>query len=343
MKILLNTLYVTTPNAYLSLDGENVAVSNGEEILGRVPLHNLSGIITFGYAGASPALMGKCAGYGIEITFLTQRGRFLSHVVGEVNGNVLLRKEQYRISDDKKRSAEYAKYFLIGKIYNSRWVLERTIRDHELRIEVDPLKAASNLLKNNIEKIKKCKNLDEMRGIEGESASVYFRVFDKMILQQKEDFCFTVRSKRPPLDNVNALLSFVYTLLAHDVSAALSSVGLDPYVGFMHRDRPGRISLALDLMEELRSVLADRFVLTLINKRQIKGGGFSQNESGAVVMDDETRKIVLSSWQSRKQEIIKHPFTDEKVQWGLVPHIQAQLLARCIRGDMDAYPAFLWK
>ncbi len=343
MRILLNTLYITTENAYLSLEGENVVIWQEKTQLGRVPFHNISGIITFGYGGASPALMGACAKRGIALAFLSRSGRFLAQSVGEPCGNVLLRKEQYRISDSGARSLDYAKSFLIGKIYNARWVIERTARDHSARLDAGRLKKASGFLADAVKRIGSCSDLDILRGVEGEAASVYFGVLDDMILQQKDAFTFRSRNKRPPLDPVNAMLSFAYTLLAHDCSSALLSVGLDPYVGFLHRDRPGRISLALDLMEEFRAIYADRFVLTLINKRQVCADDFFIRENGAVVMKDEARRNFLSLWQKKKQETLTHPFLEEKIIWGLVPFVQAQLLARRIRGDLDAYPPFLWK
>ncbi|HHV97068.1 MAG TPA: type I-C CRISPR-associated endonuclease Cas1 [Clostridiaceae bacterium] len=343
MRKLLNTLYVTSSNSYLSLDGENVVVLRDDNEAARIPLHNLESIITFGYTGASPALMGACAERNIALSFMTQNGRFLARVVGEVKGNVILRKTQYRMSDNDKESTKIAKNILIGKVYNSRWVIERAIRDYSLRLDVEKLKRVSQFLANSLRNITKCNSLEELRGFEGEAATRYFSVLDDLILQQKEHFYFNGRNKRPPLDNVNAMLSFVYTLLAHDVSAGLEAVGLDPYVGFLHRDRPGRISLALDMMEELRSVYADRFVISLINKRVVNESGFTQKENGAVIMDDATRKCVLTAWQSRKQEKITHPFLGEKIEWGLVPYVQSMLLARYIRGDIDEYPPFLWK
>lgn len=343
MKKLGNTFYITIPHLYLSLDGENVVVREKDTELKRIPLHNLEGILTFGYNGASPALMNACAERGIALSFFSSHGRFLARVTGEQKGNVLLRKTQYRISDDEKKSAELARLFLTGKIYNSRWVIERAIRDYPLRLDVDKLRNASQKLKHALGTLQQAETLEQLRGIEGEAAASYFSVFDDLILQQKSDFYFHGRNRRPPLDNVNALLSFTYTLLAHDVSSALEAVGLDPYVGFLHRDRPGRISLALDLMEELRSVLADRFVLTLINKKVVSAKGFIQKENGAVLMDDETRKAILASWHNRKLDTLKHPYLDEKMEWGLVTHIQASLLSRYLRGDMDAYPPFFWK
>lgn len=343
MRKLLNTLYVTSPNTYLSLDGENIVILKEEIEISRIPLHNLEGIIAFGYTGASPALMGACAKHNIALSFMTQSGRFRARVVGEVRGNVTLRKTQYRISDNIEESNKIARNFIIGKIFNARWVVERATRDYAIRLDVEKLKGASRSLANALKQVEQSENLEQLRGFEGEAASQYFSVFDDLILQQKEFFYFRYRNKRPPLDNVNAMLSFVYTLLAHDVAAALETVGLDPYVGFLHRDRPGRVSLALDLMEELRSVYADRFVISLINKREINANGFTQKENGAVIMDDDTRKIILKAWQSKKQEIITHPFLQEKLEWGLVPYAQAMLLARFIRGDMDGYPPFMWK
>lgn len=343
MKKLLNTLYITSPDRYLSLDGENVVVLEEKEQVARVPLHNLEGIITFGYTGASPALMGACAKRGISLSFLSQNGEFLARVEGEVRGNVHLRKTQYSVSEKEQESIKIARNFIVGKIYNTRWCVERVIRDYELRVDSHKMKDVSVRLQNTLVKVAQCDNVDSLRGIEGEAASCYFSIFDQMILQQKDAFYFQTRNKRPPLDNVNALLSFVYTLLSLMCKSALELVGLDPYVGYMHTDRPGRASLALDLMEEFRAVLADRFVLSLINKRMLNAKGFTKKENGAVIMDDETRKIVLTAWQSRKKEIIKHPFLNEKVEWGMVPYVQAMLLARYLRGDLDEYPPFMWK
>lgn len=343
MKRLLNTLYVTSTNRYLSLDGENVVILEEQEEIGRVPLHNLEGIVTFGYTGASPALMGACAKRNIDLSFMSGNGRFLARVSGEVRGNVTLRKEQYRISSQKKDSIMIARNFITGKVYNAKWVLERAARDYPLRLNTEKLKEKSAFLSENLKTIRACEEAERLLGIEGESASLYFSVFDELILQQKEDFFFNGRNKRPPLDNVNAMLSFAYTLLAGMCASALEAVGLDPYVGFFHTDRPGRLSLALDIMEELRSVMADRFVLTLINKKIIDSTGFTKKESGAVIMDDDTRKLFLSHWQNKKKESITHPFLGEKIEWGIVPFAQAMLLARYIRGDIDEYPPFLWK
>lgn len=343
MKKLLNTLYITSADRYLSLDGENVVIRFEQEEIGRVPLHNLEAIVTFGYTGASPALMGACAQRNIGLSFMSANGRFLARISGEVRGNVTLRKEQYRLSTEKETSIKIARNCITGKVFNSRWILERAARDYPLRLDADKLKKKSSFLAESLSKIRMCEETATLRGLEGEAAAVYFSVFDDLILQQRNDFYFRGRNKRPPLDCVNAMLSFAYSLLAGMCGSALETVGLDPYVGFLHTDRPGRMSLALDMMEELRGVMADRFVITLINKKIISKSGFSQKENGAVIMDDNTRKLFLSQWQSKKQETIKHPFLKENIEWGIVPHVQAMLLARYIRGDLDEYPPFLWK
>jgi CRISPR-associated protein Cas1 len=343
MRKLLNTLYVTTPEAYLALDGENVVVRKDDADLSRVPLHNLEGIVTFGYTGASPALMGACAKRGIALCFLTAHGRFLAEVRGEAQGNVVLRRTQYRAAGDEGQSLAIARNLLTGKLYNSRWVLERAARDHAGRVDAERLRQACRFIADTALSLQTAETHGALMGLEGEAASRYFSVFDELILQNKEVFFFRERSRRPPLDNVNALLSFLYTLLAHDTAAALSAVGLDPFVGFLHQDRPGRRSLALDIMEELRAPLADRVALTLINTRQIDGSAFEQKENGAVLLREDARKTVLLAWQTRKQEQLVHPFLKEKLNWGLVPHGQALLLARFLRGDLEAYPPFLWK
>ncbi|RGY96758.1 type I-C CRISPR-associated endonuclease Cas1c [Clostridium sp. AM58-1XD] len=343
MKKLLNTLYVTSENSYLSLDGENVVIIDQEKEAGRIPLHNLEAIVSFGYRGASPALMGGCAARNISLCFMTPYGKFLARVTGSVKGNVVLRKRQYEVSNDGAAALGIARNCILGKIYNSRWILERATRDHSLQVDVDQLKRASGFLQNSLGDIEKCNDIAQLRGYEGEAASVYFGELNQLILQQKKDFTFSGRNKRPPLDNVNALLSFVYTLLTGMVASALETVGLDPYVGFMHTDRPGRVSLALDLMEELRPVLADRFVITLINKKMVTGKDFTKKEDGAVLMSDKARRGLLVEWQNKKQEVITHPYLGEKVEWGMIPFVQSMLLARYLRGDLDEYPPFLWK
>lgn len=343
MKKLLNTLYITSENSYLSLDGENIVIYEDTQELGRVPLHNLEGIVSFGYRGTSPALMGACADRNISLCYLTPQGKFLARVTGKIRGNVVLRGQQYASSNNEQVSLEIAKNCILGKVYNARWVLERASRDHSMQIDVEHVKKASEMLKNSLVLIKNSTSKDELRGYEGKAASVYFEVFDELILQQKKDFIFQGRNKRPPLDKMNAMLSFVYTLLTNMVTSALECVGLDPCVGYLHTERPGRYSLALDMMEELRAVLADRFVLSLVNKRMITSKNFTQKENGAVLLDEDGRKIILTEWQNRKKETITHPFLQEKVEWGMVPYVQAMLLARFLRGDLDGYPAFLWK
>ncbi|MEG1149612.1 MAG: type I-C CRISPR-associated endonuclease Cas1c [Niameybacter sp.] len=343
MRHLLNTLFVLTPETYLALENENVVVFKDENILGKFPLHTLEHIMYFGYKGASPALMGECAKRNISLSFHKTNGKFLAKVNGITTGNVLLRKKQYRVSDSESESYLLAKDFIIGKIFNARSVIERTKRDHPLSVNVEKLKVASKRLLTSIKDIGTCSDLAKLRGIEGEAAKVYFSVFDELILQNKTTFKFAGRVKRPPLDNVNALLSFVYTILALDCATALEAVGLDAYVGFLHRDRPGRISLALDLMEELRCIYADRFVLTMINNRMINSGCFMKQENGAIILNDTGRKTVLTEWQNKKREIITHPFLGEKIAWGLITYVQALLLARYLRGDLERYPAFLWK
>ena len=343
MKHLLNTLFVTSEDIYLSLDGENVVANRDKQVVARYPLHTLSGIISFSYAGASPALMGACAKREVSLAFCTPRGRFLARVTGESSGNVLLRRTQYRTADDPAPCCRIARSMLFGKVYNARQRIERTRRDHGLRLDAAALSTASAQLKELLPQMIAETSLDSLRGLEGVGATLYFGVFDQLILGEKPFFSFQTRNRRPPRDPVNALLSFAYSLLAHDCASALESVGLDAYVGFLHRDRPGRPSLALDLMEELRPCMADRFVLTLINNRIIGKSDFDCRENGTVLLTDSGRKSFLQHWQERKREQLTHPYLQEKLPWGLVPYTQALLLARYLRGDLDAYPPFLWK
>lgn len=342
MKRLANVLYITTPEAYLSLDGENVVIQKDEHTSTRLPLHNIENIVCFNWQGVSPALMGACAERDIGLAFLLPSGRFQGRVHGRVRGNVLLRKKQYRVSDDEAQSVPIAASFLMGKIYNSRKVLERGLRDHAMLVNKEALSNASSFLKETLNALLTCKRLSELMAFEGSAAQIYFSVFDHLILQQKDDFYFKERNRRPPMDNMNSLLSFLYTLLTNEAVSALEAVGIDPYVGFLHADRPGRPSLALDLMEELRPIFADRLALSLVNRRQITAKGFTKKESGGVLMDDETRKTVITAWQERKKEEILHPYLKEKIPFGLIPHVQALLLARHLRGDLDAYPPFFW-
>ncbi|MEK5060674.1 subtype I-C CRISPR-associated endonuclease Cas1 [Paenibacillus sp. FSL H7-0326] len=343
MKKLLNSLYVTQPEVYMSLDGDNIVLLKDQERLGRLPLHNLDSIVAFGYTGASPALMGYCAERNISIVFMTMNGRFLARVSGESRGNVILRKNQYRRSENETESAQIARNFILGKIYNQKWMIERMTRDYPLRIDVTRFKEVSLNLSAIMLVIRDCDDLERLRGLEGQAALSYNQLFNDMILQQKDYFYFHGRSRRPPLDNVNAMLSLAYTLLANDTASALEGVGLDAYVGFLHRDRPGRASLALDLMEELRGIYADRFVLSLINKQVMNAADFHRKENGAVLMTNEGRKKFLSAWQSKKQDKITHPYLGEKINWGLVPHVHSLLLSRYLRNDLDEYPPFLWK
>ena len=343
MKKHLNTLFVTTQGAYLSKEGETVLVSVKREKRLQLPVHTLDGIVCFGRVGCSPFLMGFCAENNVGLSFLTKNGRFLARVQGAVSGNVLLRREQYRKADASGFSADMARFFLIGKIANSRTVLQRALRDHGDKIKREKVERAVSLLAESIKRLGSVEALDSLRGIEGDAARCYFGVFDHLITNQKEDFVFNGRNRRPPLDKVNCLLSFIYTLLLHDVRSALEGVGLDPAVGFLHRDRPGRPGLALDLMEEFRPFFADRLVLSLINLGRVNNKGFQQTETGAVLMSDETRKEVIMAYQNRKQDEILHPFLEEKVSIGILFHIQALLLARYLRGDLDGYPPFFWR
>ena len=343
MRRHLNTLYVATQGTYLSKDGENVVVKvNGETRL-RVPIHNLDSLVCFGNVLCSPFLLGLCAKRGVTVSFLRQNGRFMARVVGPTQGNVLLRREQYRRADDLAASAEIARTILAGKLSNCRSLLRRAAREHRDAEAKESITTAAQILGRSLSDLEREPDLNTLRGIEGAAARAYFEVFDHLILHQKDSFFFTKRSRRPPLDNVNALLSFLYTLVRIDVTSALESAGLDPAVGFLHRDRPGRPGLALDLMEELRPVLGDRIALSLVNLRKIKGNDFKTTESGGVLMDDDARKTVLTAYQERKQDVITHPFLNEKTTLGLVCHLQALLLARFLRGDLDAYPPFLTK
>jgi CRISPR-associated protein Cas1 len=343
MKKLLNTLYVTTQGAYLSKEGETIVVKVDGEVRLRIPVHTIGGVVCFGNVGCSPFLMGFCAENQVGLSFLTEHGRFLARVQGPVSGNVLLRREQYRRADDLECSAQIAKAILTGKIANCRAVLQRAIRDHGSKIDEAQMKHVVLRLSHEIDLLNQDYPLDSLRGIEGDSAHIYFSIFDQLIVAQKAAFRFDERNRRPPLDNVNCLLSFIYTLVMHDVRSALEVVGLDPAVGFLHRDRPGRPGLALDLMEEFRPFIADRLVLSLINLQQVQDKGFKKMDSGAVIMNDDTRKTVLVAYQERKQEELTHPFLGEKVKIGILFHIQALLMARYLRGDLDGYPPFIWK
>ena len=343
MKKLLNTLFVTSEDKYLALENENVVVWNGEERVAQYPLVMLEGIVSFSYKGASPALMGACAERNIQLTFLTPCGRFLARSCGMENGNVLLRRTQYRVADRDEDACRIARNMIFGKVYNTRWIVERALRDHAPRVDEKALREVSARMAAQLPVIENTNDLDTLRGLEGSASSDYFSVFNELILAQDTEFVFDGRNRRPPRDNVNAMLSFAYAILANDCAAALESVGLDAYVGFLHTDRPGRASLALDLMEELRGPVADRLVLTLINNRMIRDKHFDRREDGSVFLNPDGRKILLTSWQNHKREEITHPYLKEKIAWGLVPYVQSLLLARYLRGDLDGYPPFLWK
>ncbi|MDY4487456.1 MAG: type I-C CRISPR-associated endonuclease Cas1c [Candidatus Limivicinus sp.] len=343
MKQLLNTLFVTSEDVYLSLEGENVLANRAQQTLARYPLHTLQTIVSFSYAGASPALMGACAERGIGLAFCTPRGRFLARVCGESSGNVLLRREQYRLADSPERSCLIARSMIFGKLSNSAAVIQRALRDHAPRLAGCGLENAGDQIRQLLPQVLAVSDLESLRGLEGVAASAYFGVFDHLLLRRKEAFRFHGRSRRPPLDRVNAMLSFAYSLLAHDCASALESVGFDAYVGFLHRDRPGRTSLALDLMEELRPCMADRFVLTLVNNRMVDPDDFQEQASGAVLLTDDGRKKFLKAWQERKRDTLTHPYLGEKISWGMIPYVQALLLSRYLRGDLDGYPPFLWK
>jgi CRISPR-associated protein Cas1 len=341
--MLLNTLYVTNPEAYVSRDGENVVIKIDNKEALRRPVHILENIVCFNYVGISPGLMKLCVDNNVGVSFLNEYGRFMARVSGKVKGNVLLRRTQYRYADEVGKSLEISKNCITGKLVNCRNVVSRAIRDHEDVVDSDRMRFVLEKLSGSLENAKNATNIDELRGIEGEAARNYFSIFDNFILKQKENFYFIERSKRPPMDNLNALISFAYTLLANDMESALETVGLDPYVGFMHTDRPGRISLALDMIEELRPYIAERFVISLINKKQISPKGFIKKESGGIIMDKDTKSIFLTAWQKRKQEVITHPFLNEKIEIGLIPYVQAMLLSRYLRNDIDSYPPFFMR
>lgn len=341
MKKLLNTLFVTTQGAYLNKDGLSVVVNIERKEALRLPVHNLGGIVCFGQVSCSPFLMHFCAENDVMISFLSEQGQFLARVHGPVSGNVLLRKAQYRQSELPDSSAAIARSIVIGKIANSRTVLQRYLRDHDDNPEIS---AVILRLKHHMASLSRLElNTDSIRGVEGEAAENYFSVFNQLITVPETEFSFSGRNRRPPLDPVNAMLSFVYTLLAHDIESALESVGLDPAVGFLHCDRPGRAGLALDMQEEFRSFIADRLVLSLINLRQVSSSGFKTNANGAVTMDDNTRKTILSAYQQRKKETIEHHFINEKIDVGLLFFVQARLMAKFLRAELDAYPPFIWR
>jgi CRISPR-associated protein Cas1 len=343
MKQLLNTLYITTPDVYLGTQGENIVIRQDDAIIARCPFHNLQDVVLFSYLGMSPKLLERCMKYGIGVAYLSPNGRLIARLKGMSTGNILLRRTQYRVADDPLQSLEIVRNIIAAKLYNEKWTVERYIRQYSQRIQTDHLQLSSQKLTEMMEKVKQAESIDMLRGLEGSAQVVYFSCFDAMILNQKEDFQFGIRSRRPPRNRVNALLSFLYAVLSNDVASALETAGLDAYVGFMHVDRPGRVSLALDLVEELRATVVDRLVLSLINKKVVEAADFNVESNGAVMLNDEGRRKVIVKWQERKKENITHPYLNEKISWGLVPFIQSSLLARYLRHDLDAYPPFFWK
>lgn len=343
---MLNTIYVTSEDAWLRKDGANLVVEVGGTERGRAPLHMLEGVVSFGRAGASPALLAACAEAGITVSHLAPNGRFLARVEGQRTGNVLLRRTQFRLADDPERKTVIVRGIVAAKAANQRAVIRRALRDHGDGMpsaDGDALSAAERRLTDIARRTLVTPDVDGLRGLEGEAALVYFGVFSRLVRADDPAFAFGGRSRRPPLDRMNALLSFLYAMLGHDCRSALEAHGLDPQVGFLHADRPGRASLALDLMEELRPVLADRLALSLVNRRQLAAEDFVIEEAGGVRLTEDARKRVLVAWQERKRDELRHPFLDEKVTLGLVAHVQAQLLARHLRGDLDGYPGFIWK
>lgn len=340
MRKLLNTIYITTPDSYISKDGENVVVSVKQQEVFRISVLNIEAIVTFGYMGASPGLMKLCTERGIGLTFLSPHGHFISRIQGQVHGNVLLRKAQYAMADNENFATEIARICIAGKIQNYRNILRRYERDYG---EVDEIENVVTSMDRAKRDVLKASSKEQLRGLEGDAANRYFSVLPNLIINQKTDFPFNGRNRRPPKDAVNAMLSLAYTLLTNDITSALEAVGLDPYVGFLHTIRPGRASLALDMVEELRAYLGDRFVLSLINRKQINSSDFLYQGEKGVILTENGRKMFLTAWQNRKKETVTHPFLQEKIPVGLIPHAQAMLLARYIRGDLDAYPVFIVK
>jgi CRISPR-associated protein Cas1 len=343
MRKLLNTVYITTPDIYISKEGETIVFTRKKEKIMQLPSHNIEGIVIFEQTVITPHLMEMCAEKNIKVSFISYTGRFLVGIQSPIKGNVRLRRIQYRISDDKGSCVEIAKHFVIGKIYNSRVVFQRLLRDHGEKVNRKLIEKTIQSLAISINAIERIDNIDSLRGIEGEAAKNYYGSFEQLISNEEFKGIFKGRNRRPPTDEVNALLSFFYTLLAHDCEAALETVGLDPQVGFYHQERPGRVSLALDMMEELRPYLVDRFVISLINTKQIKRSDFVIKENDAVLIKPESRGRILQVWQSRKQEEVTHPFLKEKIEIGLIPYSQALLMTRYLRGDMDGYPPFLMR
>lgn len=339
MRKLLNTLYITNPDLYLGKDGSNIVIRNDKENVHQSPIQNYENIVCFNYTGMSPALMGLCAEHNVSVNFLTPSGRLRAKMLGPINGNVLLRREQYRIADDE-RALSYAKIFIMAKLYNSIQLLQRFLREHQNTEKAEDIRKCVQRMKESNKSLSMVEDADELLGIEGDASRNYFSVFDELILHNKEHFQFNTRNRRPPTDPVNSMLSLTYSMIRILMENALETVGLDPYVGFFHKDRPGRTGFALDMMEELRSYMGDRFVLSLINQREINISDFYVQENAAVFFTETGMKKYLSLWQKRCQKTIKHPFLEETVEIGLIPYVQAMLMARTIRGDLELYPPF---
>ncbi|MCK1253079.1 type I-C CRISPR-associated endonuclease Cas1c [Streptococcus uberis] len=340
MKKLLNTLYLTQENFYLTRERDNIVIKQEGEVIQRFPYRIIDGIVCFSYLGASPSLIKLCAEQNINLSFHLPQGQFCGRFVGPANGNVLLRREHYRVADNEQ-SIEYAKRFILAKVSNTRKYLLRFKRDHRERVDLNLFEEVNTELTWALEKVQAAQDKETLLGIEGQAANQYFRLFNDFVLTDKETFSFNGRSRRPPLDCVNALLSFGYSMLTYECQSALEAVGLDSYVGFFHTDRPGRASLALDLVEEFRAYIVDRFVFSLINRGQLTKKDFEIKENGSVLLTDKGRATFIDAWQKRKHTEVEHPYTKEKVKLMLLPYVQAQLLAKAIRGDLDSYPPFL--
>lgn len=343
MRKLLNTLYITNSQTDLSKVGETVLVMRKEEKVMQVPIHNIEGIVIFTPGKITPQLIELCAERNVHISMISYSGRFICRIQNPVSGNVVLRRQHYRLTDNKESKLGVAKNFVLGKVFNCRCILQRLLRDHAKCVDSNSIKVVISHLNQSLKRIEKIDNIDSLRGMEGDAAKMYFSVFNEFILDKNSGFVFNGRSRRPPLDEVNALLSFFYTILAHEVEAALETVGLDPQVGFLHEERSGRYSLALDMMEELRPYLVDRFVITMINNKQVNINDFVKKESGAIFLKDEAKKKVIAAWQTRKMDEITHPFLKERIEVGVIMYSQALLLARFIRGDLDGYPVFMMR
>ncbi|MCF0202491.1 MAG: type I-C CRISPR-associated endonuclease Cas1 [Bacteroidaceae bacterium] len=340
MRKLLNVLYITRPNAYLKKDSLNLVVEADSEEIFRIPIHNIEGVVTFGYMGASPGAMKLCVDNNVSLAFHTPTGKFIARAQGPTHGNVLLRRRQYHLAEDRDFAVALSRIMIAAKIQNYRNILRRAIRDNGTNADLE--NAAKRLERHKREALQ-AENTTSLMGTEGIAASEYFSVLPNMIIQQQEDFPFSGRTKHPPVGRVNVMLSFVYTLIANEMTSALDSVGLDPYVGFLHTMRPGRASLALDMMEELRAYLGDRLVLSLINRKQITPRDFIQQSEDSILLTDNGRRTIISAWQERKKAEITHPYLNERIPVGLLPHAQAMLMARYLRGDLDNYPVFIIK